>query len=132
MDTFLLGSWAGRRFLAIQGCAVPRSRTFSPAQREEGLRIVNQLLAQQPAGVRRKLFALFVLIELLAWVTGGTGFPDLDGARQARVLALLFDARTPLLRKGFWGLNTLVKLSVFGQPAVYPDIRYQREAMPNG
>ena len=48
------------------------------------------------------------------------------------MLTLLFEAPVPLLRKGFWGLNTLVKLSVFGQPSVYPDIRYQREAMPNG
>ena len=131
MATFPLGSWAGRRFLAIQACAVPRSRAFSDAQREEGLRLVNHLLEDQPAGVHRKLIALLALIELLAWLTGGCGFPELDGARQTRVLGLLFDAPVPLLRKGFWGLNTLVKLSVFGQPSVYPDIRYQREAMPH-
>ena len=132
MEPFFLGPWAGARFRAVQGCALPSSRAFTPEQRDASIRIVNHMMAARPRGVQRQLLALFLLIEALAFLTGGTGFPELDPGRQERVLALLFDAPAPLLRKGFWGLNTLVKLSVYGQPSVYPAIGYERKALRHG
>ena len=131
MEPFLLGPWAGARFRAIQKCALPSCRSFTADQWDESFRIVNHLLGGKAPGVRRQLRAFLVVIEGLSFVTGGTGFPDLDPERQTRVLALLFDAPVPLLRKGFWGLNTLVKLSVFGQPSVYSAIHYQRKGLPH-
>jgi len=131
MEPFLLGPWAGARFRAVQRCALPSCRSFTPGQWDESFRIVNHMLAGKPVSVRRQLVAFLALIDVLAWITGGTGFQDLDPARQTRVLGMLFDAPVPILRKGFWGLNTLVKLSVFGQPSVYPSIRYVPRVVPH-
>ena len=129
---FSLGPWAARLFLAVQRCAVPRSRTFTEDQVRASLAIVDTLLEDQPAALKRQLLAFVVLIEALAFLAGAGRFRELGRARQDQVLDWLFAAPVPLLRKGFWGLNTLVKASVFCQPSVHPSIRYHLKAASHG
>lgn len=113
----------GRRaafFVAIQGCLVPRSKQFTPEQKRESLKIVNDFLHDQGRGVHFKLKAFFFFINVLScfW-------------RLEAVMTFLFDSPVSILRKGFWGLNTLAKLGVYGQPSIYPDIGYRLKENTN-
>ena len=44
---------------------------------------------------------------------------------QDALLSSLFGARVPLLRKGFWGLNALARLGVYGQTSLHAEIGYR-------
>ena len=114
-----------RLFLAVQRRLVPRSAAFSEAQQQESVRIVRNFLAGKPASVRLKLSLFFRVINVLSFLYGGRTFAHLSAEKQTQVLHTLFDSNISLLRKGFWGINTLARLGAYGQPSVYPDLSYR-------
>lgn len=113
-----------RRFEAIQRALVPRSSHLEPQVRLEGRRVVDAMIARQNPQMQRKLALFLVIIDLLAWLRFQNGFADIGSENQRKLMLWLFDNPLGLLRKGFWGLNTLAKMSVYGLPAVYNDIGY--------
>lgn len=120
-----------RNILAVQRCLVPRSAAFSEAQQRESLRIIRNFLEGKPASVRRKLSAFFHIINLFSFFSGGRTFSGLSPAKQAQVLNALFDSKISLLRKGFWGINTLARMGVYGQSSVYPELSYRLKPLPH-
>ncbi|MCC7441018.1 MAG: hypothetical protein IT285_05275 [Bdellovibrionales bacterium] len=70
-----------------------------------------------------KVFLLF--LDLAARVRFLRSFPGLAENQRERLLRALFNSRFPILRKGFWGLNTLTRLGLYGQESVYPQIGYR-------
>jgi hypothetical protein len=118
----------GRRvsfFQAVQGCLVPRAQEFTSQQQQESLKIINDFLHGQGHGVRFKLKLFFFFIDFLSCLWGLRPFRYLGAQKQKAVMTFLFDCPIPVLRKGFWGLNTLAKLGVYGQPSIYPDMGYK-------
>lgn len=118
------------RFEALQRRLVPRSAAFGEAEREASATLVNNLVAKQAEANRRKLGLFLVIIDVLSFFFGLRPFRGLPPARQDAVLRFLFDNPVSLLRKGFWGLNTLAKLGVYGQPTLYNDIHYRVRENP--
>ena len=121
-----------RCFEAIQQCLVPMSQEFSMIQKEESCRLVNDLLKTQPEKNRIRLALFLYLIDIVAIITGLRPFRLLSSCDQKKVLNFFFNCPVPLLRKGFWGLNTLAKLGVYGQTSVYPRICYYTKEVENG
>lgn len=120
-----------RTFLAVQRCAVPRSVRFTEAQTRESLRIVGDFLRQKPTDVPRRLRLFFLVIDALSLLRGGRPFHRLAENKQQIVLQSLFDSNVPLLRKGFWGLNTLARMGAYGQSSVYNDLSYRLRPTPD-
>lgn len=120
------------RFLALQALLVPRSQTLSTEEREAGLVLVNTLVGRMPQANQKKLRMFLLLIDLMSYIFMLRPFRKLPVVVQLRLLWFLFDGPVPLLRKGFWGLNSLAKLSVYGQPSIYPQIGYQLRENPQG
>ncbi len=54
-------------------------------------------------------------------------FSNLDTARRAQILDRMQRSRTLLLRRGFWGLRTLVFLGYYGRPEIRRSIGYRAE-----
>jgi hypothetical protein len=127
-ELFLSGV-RGERFEALQQALVPRAAKFTAAERDESRRMINDLVGRMPAGNRKKLGLFLAIIDGLSFLFGMAPFRKLSAETQQRVLAFLFDAPVGLLRKGFWGLNTLSKLGVYGNPGLYAEIGY--EIRPN-
>lgn len=127
---FLTGSTAVR-FVAIQHCLVPRSKTFNSAEAQASKDIINQLLANQDAKATRKLFIFLVLIDLISLCRYAKRFCRLSSKQQTSISQALFDSPISLLRKGFWGLNTLSRLGVYGQPGLHEEIGYRLRSNPN-
>ena len=119
------------RFEALQARLVPRSARFSEEERRVSRDLVETFLARQPDATRRKLALFLVVIDVLALVLHARPFRALGDAHKDRLLGWLYDAPVGLLRKGFWGLNTLARMGVYGQTGLYDEIGYRVRANPD-
>jgi hypothetical protein len=68
------------------------------------------------------------MIEMAPVLRYGRGFTALDDARRTAVLHVLQDAPLLLLRRGFWGLRTLVLMGYYARPAAAAQIGYRADA----
>ena len=66
-------------------------------------------------------------IEIVPLLRYGRGFTALDPGRRTAVLRLLQDAPLVLLRRGFWGLRTLVLMGYYARPAAAAAIGYRAD-----
>ena len=129
-EKFLSGKRLAQ-FEALQHCLVPRSRNFSHTQKQESIRLINDFLDKTPLSVQRKLALFFIVIDIFSLLFGGKTFKNSSPQKQIAIMNLFFDSPLGLFRKGFWGLNTLIKLGVFGQPSLYADIGYAKKEIDN-
>src|SRR5439155_23487403 len=70
-------------------------------------------------------------LELLEWLPlfrYGRRLSRLDPARRARFLDLVQRAPVLLLRRGCWGVRTLVLMGYYGRPGAAADIGYRADA----
>ncbi len=114
---------------AVIGALVPRYQRFSDNQKKEAVKLIDRILASKPKSVISKIKLFLILIEMVSVVRGGRCFKNLSPEKQKKVLNFFFDSPLPLLRKGFWGINTLAKLGVYGQPSVYDEIGYVKRPL---
>lgn len=117
------------RIEALMGALVPRFQKFSIDQKEEAHHLISRILFPKPKSVVYKIIFFLLLIDAVSILSGGRTFKNLSPSKKNRVLNFFFDSPIPLLRKGFWGLNTLAKLGVYGQPSVYDEIGYVKRPL---
>ena len=126
MTTFPL---AGVRpaFRAAAAAFVPELAQASPATWERLEEIVGRALESRPRGLVRQLATFVRLVDGLARLRFGRPLARLDPARRTRLLRSL--ERAPLLavRRGTWGLRTLVFMGYYTQPDVVAAIGYRAE-----
>lgn len=125
MQKPLLSGSSLQRFESIQDCLVPRARVFSPEERSKSRKLVNDLMQDKPHVIHKKIRLFLYVIDIFSVLCGLQTFKNLDHKRQRRVMNFFFNSPFPLLRKGFWGLNTLCKLGVYGQDFMYEEIGYK-------
>ncbi len=107
------------------------ARTVAPGTREldgEGWAeleaIVEDALSARPPEMRRQLRGLLRIVEWAPVLRWGRRFTSLDAGRRERFLAWLQDAPLLLLRRGFWGLRTLVFMGYWGRGEARREIGY--------
>ena len=115
-------------FRAVATCVVPEAGRLDAAQWDEVEAIVARAIAARPRGVRRQVALFLELLEWLPLFRYGRRLSRLDPARRARFLALVQRAPLLLLRRGFWGVRTLVLMGYYGRPAAAADIGYRADA----
>jgi len=121
---FLTG-YKANLFESLQNSLVPRSKGFTPLQKQQSKNLVNRLLDDQSESSKRKLALFFILIDLLAVLTNGKTFIKLKDENKNALLQSLFDSPLGLFRKGFWGINTLARMGVYGQKELHAEIGYR-------
>jgi hypothetical protein len=114
-------------FRALAETIVPEAAALPPDQWEAFRAIVEGALAERPAKLRRQVRLLVRVIELAPRLRYGRGFTDLDPARRTAVLRKFQDAPLLLLRRGFWGLRTLVFMGYYGRPEAAAAIGYRAD-----
>ncbi|MFZ5624930.1 MAG: hypothetical protein ACOY71_10955 [Gemmatimonadota bacterium] len=118
-----------RPALRIVACAVvPEAEHLSQADWAEVERIVDDALALRPPRMRRQLALFFRLLDLLALAWRGRPVGRLAPAEATRLLERLERAPLLLLRRGVWGLRTLVLMGYYGRPAAGEAIGYRASA----
>lgn len=123
-DAFLT---EGRRsfFLAIAHRIVPESARLGPDGERRFFDIIGGMLATRPPAMLRQL-ALFLFV--LRWLPLFLFFGRLDKlAPERRDRALRMFERFPvaLVRKGFWGVKTLVFMGYYAQVENWERIGYR-------
>ena len=111
---FLSGSRIAK-FEMLQHVLVPRSIPFSEEEKSRGIFLVNQILEDKSAVIHLKLALFMNLILIWSLLKERRSFVSLNSAEATQVLNSFFNSPIALFRKGFWGLNTLAKLTVYGQ-----------------
>lgn len=119
-----------RAFRALAETIVPSAAALSEGAWEELEERVEAALALRPPGLRRQLRLLILALEWAPLLRRGRRFSSLPPAGRHRFLDRIQGSATLLLRRGFWGLRTLVLLGYYGSPEVRRAIGYR--ASPAG
>jgi len=112
---------------AVATSVVPEAAQLGATEWAEVEAIVTGALAARPARTQRQVALFLTLLDWLPLVRYGRRLRALDGARRARVLSLLQRAPSLLIRRGFWGVRTLVLLAYYGRPAAAAAIGYRAD-----
>ena len=90
--------------------------------------VIEHAMAGRPAGVRRQLVLFVRLVDGASLVRYGRRLHALPVDRCTRLLEGLSRCPLLLVRRGVWGLRTLVQMGWYGQPGVQKAIGYRAHA----
>ncbi|HSJ10832.1 MAG TPA: gluconate 2-dehydrogenase subunit 3 family protein [Longimicrobiales bacterium] len=90
--------------------------------------VVDRALAMRPPKMRRQVGLLLAVIERLPVLRYGRGFQALDPGRRTAFLAMLEHAPAILVRRGVWGLRTLVFMGYYTRPETMAEVGYRAHA----
>ena len=103
---------------------VPESAALDAAGRARFHAIVAEALAERPSGVQRQFRTFLSLLRLTPLLRFGATFERLAPERQDAVLRWFQDDAPSLLRKGLWGLKTIVFMGYYAQTQVTESLSY--------
>jgi hypothetical protein len=112
-------------FQAVAESVVPELATQPAAVRAEVLAAVERALGDRPPRLAGQLLTFLRLLDVLARLRFGRRLARLDAERRTRLLTAVQDAPVLILRRGFWGLRTLIFLGWYTRPAVAASIGYR-------
>lgn len=113
------------RFRAIARTIVPDAAQLDERAWDEFETIIDKGLASRDESIVRQLRILVRALDFLPLLRFGRRFRDLDANRRTRFLLAIQNAPLLLLRRGFWGLRTLVFMGYYGRPAAARAIGYR-------
>jgi hypothetical protein len=111
-------------FRAIAEAIVPEAAQLDDAGWDAFGAIVSQALSQRPPRMQRQV-ALFVrALDILSVVRHGRPLHRLSPATRTRFLEGIQNSKLLLIRRGFWGVRTLVLMGYYARPEAMPLIGY--------
>ena len=115
-------------FHAIAITVVPEAAQLDATGWNELERIVANAVAARPARLQRQLALLLRLLEWAPLFRHGHRLSRLDPTRRTEFLGSLQRSRLLVLRRGIWGLRTLILMGYYGRPAVAAAIGSRADA----
>ena len=115
-------------FRAFAATAVPEMAAFDDAAWADVERTVAHALSQRPAPMRRQLAIFLRVIENLPRLRYGRPFSSLTPSQRASLLHRLERAPLKLIRRGVWGLRTLVLMGCYTRAEMMDAIGYRAHA----
>jgi hypothetical protein len=116
-----------RGFRALASTIVPEASGLSEAGWAELEAVIATALADRPAKMRRQLGIFVSALEWLPLARWGKPFHGLAPGDRVRFLTSVENAPALLLRRGFWGLRTLVLMGYYARPAAAKEIGYRAD-----
>ena len=115
---------------AIGSAVLPSAAALDDVGWAEAERIIEGALASKPPGIKRQIRLFLRLVNLLPIISTGRTLTKLPLEKRAAFLQRLH--RSPLmpLRRGMWGIRTLVFMGYYNQDQVREGIGYA--ASPRG
>ena len=112
-------------FRAVAETVVPEATSLSADRWRELQQVVESALASRPDAMRRQLVTLLRLIEYLPIPRHFRRFSRLAPVARVTVLRTLEWSRYSLLRRGFWGLRTLIFMGYYTRDDVQGALGYR-------
>lgn len=111
-------------FRAIAMSVVPELRSADPNEWSEIEAEIERALADRPPAMRRQLVSFVRLLDWWSRLRYGRRLTKLDAFKRTELLESFERHRLPLLRRGMWGLRTLVFLGYYTRADVAEFIGY--------
>ena len=115
-------------FRAVAVTVVPETASLSPDAWLELEGVVMGATGSRPVALQRQLVSFIRLIEWLPVARFGSRFSRLGAERRVHVLSKLQNAPLLLIRRGFWGLRTLVYMGYYTRPDIQAGLGYRADA----
>ena len=115
-------------FRALAVSFVPEMAGLDQAGWDEVEAVVRTMVARRPPALQRQLGLFLRLLDWLPLLRHGRRFAALDPATRTRFLTRLQDGPVLLLRRGLWGIRTLVFMGYYTRPATRTAIGYRPDA----
>lgn len=112
-------------FRALAGTIVPAAASLDEGQWEELEAIVEDYLSRRPQQLRRQLRLFVRALQVMPLALYWRPFTGLDAEQRTRFLSCVEDSRVLLIRRGFWGLRTMVYLGYYSRSAAPAEIGYR-------
>ncbi len=112
-------------FQALATAIVPEATRLTTGEWLELEAIIEDYLSRRPEAIRRQLRLFVRLLAAASFARYGRPLTALDPARRTRFLAAVQDAPILLLRRGFWGLRTMVYLGYYSRAEAAGEIGYR-------
>ena len=112
---------------AIAETVIPATAALEPDGWVSLERIVTNAVAARPQRMQRQLALFIRVIEWLPLLRYGLPFSKLTPARRHRFLESLQDSPLLLVRRGFWGLRTLILMGYYTQGRAIAAIGYRAD-----
>jgi len=110
---------------ALATSFVPETALATAAQWAALESAVERAVSAKPESLRRQLRWLIRLVDAAARIRYGRRLERLNSARRLALLESLAASHVLLLRRGIWGLRTLVLLGWYTQPDVAAELGYR-------
>lgn len=117
-------------FRALAVTFVPEIAGCTPAEWDALDQVVSEALGARPPAVQRQILLFIRVLDILALLRHGRRLDALDPARRAALIEAIGNAPVLLLRRGVWGLRTLVMMGYYTQPGIQTAVGYR--ATPRG
>lgn len=117
-------------FRALATTVVPDAAMLDAHEWGDLERIVEDALATRPPKMQRQVVMFLRLVQLVPAERYGLPFTRLTPARRAAFVAGLERSRLHMIRRGFWGVRTLILMGYYGRPEAAAMIGYR--AHPDG
>jgi hypothetical protein len=117
-------------FRAVAQAVVPETRHLAPQGWAALEATVERALAARPAPVQKQLILFLRAVEYLGIARHRARFSRLPVDQATSLLQWLERSPVLLIRRGVWGLRTLVMMGYYTQPAIQHEIGYR--AHPDG
>lgn len=114
-------------FRALASTIVPEAAGLREDEWAEVERIVEDALSRRPARMRQQLVLFIRVLSFLPLLRWGRTFRGLDQARRARLLHAVERAPILLVRRGMWGLRTMVFMGYYARPKAAAEIGYRAD-----
>jgi len=112
-------------FRAIAATVVPEAAHLDEEAWEDAEDAIESTIATRSDALRRQLRLLVKVIDFLPILRYGRRFSALDDDRRLRALQWLQASRLLPLRRGVWGLRTLILLGYYSRPIAAAQIGYR-------
>ncbi len=114
-------------FRAVAVTVVPEAQALDDAAWSEVEATIEKGLETRPESMRRQLRLLLRAIDVLPLFRFARNFRALDPEKRTSFLLALQNSPLLLLRRGFWGLRTLVFMGYYGRDEAQRAIGYRAD-----
>lgn len=117
-------------FRSLTATVVPDANSLSESEWPALYAVIDQALGSRPPAVRKQLSAFISLIRIITFVQHAKSFTALPTEQRYGLLHSLETSRIAVLRKGMWGLRTVLMMGFYARPNVASAIGYRAD--PSG
>jgi hypothetical protein len=112
---------------AIAEAVIPEAARLTEQEWAEAQAIIDHALAQRPHRIRRQVRLLLRSIDMLAWLRRGRRLHRMPLDARTRFLRSIENSPILLIRRGFWGVRTLVLMGYYARPEAAAAIGYRAD-----